>query len=290
MTRHQFKTGLAFPADLLTTGDTRKIQAILERADLVAYHGMHGPGSFPWPKHRLFLGQIARRKPSVTHYHTNPEGWDRSIPNASGMASVSIWYHAEHAPAEWRRLPHCIDTGAVHPPADRPVYDGRRKLRVAWTPSTTLDKAGSMSNKGHAKTVSVLRSLRDIVEPVTASHIPQEQALKLRGSCHVGLDELVSGSIHQTTIENMALGLVPVFRATGLQVTRVIGAGLTLPGCNAVNGHGDLAGILRWLAEEPERVAELQAEARRQSERWDGRHIAPLYAAFYDDALAAARR
>ena len=293
--RHEYRrTGLSFPADLVIGRDDSEIGRAFEAADLIAFHGEHTPDTFPekWTdgsKARFSRAwrSIIRQNPKVVHFHTGPERWTIDWVRSEGIScTVSAWYHAEHADDGWVMLPHFLDTEAIRPVKREPLAG--RRLRVAWSPSTILDLPGHPSDKGHKRTVPVLRSLSDIIEPIITTGKPVGVSLALRATCDVGIDELVSGSIHQTTIENAALGLVPVYHATNAQMRRIGGHAL---GVN-VNGIANLRDALEHLAlnEGPATIEALQERARFEAvERWDAKVIAPSYAHVYDAVLADRR-
>lgn len=154
-------------------------------------------------------------------------------------------------------LDYCVAMGAAYLPPSVDVGDRRAPLRsrepllVAHTP-TNPDICSTREFLIAASTC--------LCGVVYRSGFPHRDALDAKSICHVGFDHL-RGSFSVNTLENAALGLVPLVGIHPRVAARMEEEGIS-PLPLALRGEEDLAPTLRLLASSPEITCQLQREAR----------------------------
>lgn len=94
---------------------------------------------------------------------------------------------------------------------------------------------------------------------------PHELCMKAKARCHAGFDHL-RGAFSVNTLENAALGLVPLFGLTTANEERLRMECVDLPPI-MLRSAEDLRHVMLLLAESPELTRQLQEEARAWYER-----------------------
>lgn len=200
-----------FPYDLLWTTDRVEIEEVLRKADTYVYHSYFGMKNNSW-KVQNYLNPNDR---VTAHYCVQPGAGNLELAKAGVPTSVSAQYHTRHY-THSRPLPNIMMIeDELYRPKER-KWPPEVPLKVAFSPSNMLGRA---QMKGNPWSVKGYPETRTILEEFQARHKedfryeiiynrPIEECLRIRSECHVSIDELMTGSYHNVTLESMSQGLL----------------------------------------------------------------------------------
>lgn len=174
----------------------------------------------------------------------------------------------------------------IEPPSIKLRKSGEM-LRVMFSP--THKNSGRWSNK-HSdvldETLTALTGLRKIEVVRPAAAVPPETLLAMRRTCHVTIDEIVTGAFHMVSLEGLCAGNVVVNRADYFaKATFSTFCDGEMPPFRYAD-DGSIGDVLLGLAEDPEQTVRLQ----QGSYDYFRRHCDPLklvevFDAVYKSAL-----
>jgi hypothetical protein len=160
------------------------------------------------------LLEVAKSKPCLIQYHSprrSIENFEHSIEDKSLKHAVIAQYHVREYPECEFVVPNVI-------PIDLPLYQGAGNkwlesvTCVSYTPSST--NGVGWDDKGWAFTEPVLTKLDDegyIIKDV-CTNVPYEACMKRKRWAHIGIDEIMTGSYHLSTLEYFSLGCACIVR------------------------------------------------------------------------------
>lgn len=154
---------------------------------------------------------------------------------------------------------HELDAAYLPPLVD--VGDLRARLRGDDDP---LLIAHTPTDRIACSTTEFLKAAQGLGIPVRLGEgLKHADVLHLKAECNAGFDHL-RGAFSTNTLENAALGLVPLFRLAAEYLARYDREGLSHPtGITNNNGIRDLSSMLRHLSADPAFTREMQLSARR---------------------------
>ena len=186
------------------TASADELEQLFAEADVLHFHNRWRRQEI-FAKHPLLLQYLS--KPSVIQIHSPRFSEDFTDEVNSNVPLAII---AQYHPREWEGLlsyivPNVVDIEAKEyrresmPPRKRPV--------VSYAPSNT--NAKGWDDKGYAVVAPVLKRMG------LAGHLyyqlivqrPHAQVMELKRSADLGIDEIVTGSYHLSSLEYLALGI-----------------------------------------------------------------------------------
>lgn len=153
-------------------------------------------------------------------------------------------------------LPPLVDVGDLR----APLRGDDDPLLVAHTPTDRVA----------CSTEEFLKAVQALGIPVRLGEgIPHDEVLRLKAECNAGFDHL-RGAFSANTLENAALGLVPLFALREVYETRLLDLGIERPPCPCdIQDARGLLSALRWYSANSAEVREIQQDART----WWGRYF-----------------
>ena len=236
---------------------------VYEWPDIIHYHNR-------WHRQNIFryLGDGATllppKKLSVIQIHSPRLSEDFKEEVASGVPLAIIGqYHVREWPEASYIVPNVVDISEPdYDMSNKPAPNKNRPV-VSFAPSNT--NARGWDDKGHGVVSPVLKKMkfRNEIYFQFINQLPHSKVMELKKSADIGIDEIVTGSYHLSSLEYLGMG-VPCFSNIDSQTCRVV---MDLSGCktlpwikaNKDNFEAILKRILREGSYE---------EYGRQSRKW----------------------
>ena len=146
----------------------------------------------------------------IRHYHSVPwhGGWSQSKILSEPLVKLVIAQYPERYYPAAVVVPNIVPTNA-------PLYLPANKedpVRIFYSPSTlTSAWEDRWNTKGAPETKALLRRIKrkygNLITIVIAQNIPHYECMRLRQSCHISIDELVTGSFHLSSLESLSQGI-----------------------------------------------------------------------------------
>lgn len=199
-----------FPSDLIWESDKQLSMSVLEKADVVhchhVFHTKHSPfGNLKdiCKKDAIFLRQ----------FHSAPTGIPDKLLNIIDEDPLPSFVNAQHPERYFpksRLVPNIvlIDKSdfkrSTHTPKHFISYSPSVK-KSAWF-SANPDQR--WNTKGYPETVSLLKTLSNELNFSfdVVYNVPWKECIKRKSKTTVTIDEVVTGSYHLSSLENLALG------------------------------------------------------------------------------------
>ena len=190
--RANYRDGRSFPHDLLLGNNNGLAMAALEGAEI-------------WHVHNYLddaLEKCRRNQRVLAQFHSLPR-----LGNWAALMNFSDINYTIRQPLheiEYRLpgLPNIID-----PDEYRPIHRPG-KIRIAFAPSSRTP-IGRPDSKGYVevnKILSRVAELRDVeIELIEGK--PYLENLKIKQSCHILIDDVVTGNWHRTSLEGCCFGM-----------------------------------------------------------------------------------
>jgi hypothetical protein len=176
---------------------------IYEWPDVIHYHNRYA-------RQMVFqkLRDTPPKIPSVIQIHS-PRREDEYFEDEA-RSGIPLAIVAQYHPREWPELsfvvPNVVDIFD-------PTYIGRQdpeasKPMVSFAPSNSNMKL--WNNKGYAETHPVLQDLKrhGLIHYNLVTQQPHNITMAMKRDAHIGIDEIVTGSYHMSSLEYLALGAV----------------------------------------------------------------------------------
>jgi len=276
-----------------TTG-FRTFQTDLIGTDMDASQLHHWVHAYPdiihfhnrWQRQEVFKVVRMPERPSVIQIHSPRFGQERF--EAEANSGVPIAIIAQQHPAQWPEasyvVPNVVDiTSPEYLRATPPL---RTIPVVSYAPSNVVCKG--MDNKGYNLVMPTLKRLKfaNKIYLQLITQKPHNQVMELKRGADIGIDEIVTGGFHLSSLEYLALG-VPCFANLDKATTDVV---KKVTGC---------VGKLPWLKATPESferelckiiAAKSWQELGRKSREWMSKYwspqaLLPHYESMYADLL-----
>lgn len=190
---------------------------LFDWADVIHYHNR-------WRRQEVFrnIGQKPPKKPSLIQMHS-PREEDESFYDeiSSGLPiAVIAQYHVRQWPELSFVVPNVVDIEdeaysrlPLPCPVSRPI--------VSYAPSNTT-RTG-WNDKGYGVVAPILKRMKldyRIVYQLLIS-LPHNEVMAKKRLAHIGIDEIVTGSYHLSSLEYLALGIA-CFANLDLATERVL--------------------------------------------------------------------
>jgi hypothetical protein len=209
----EFETDLVGPA--ISAEEAR--YWIHEWADFIHYHNR-------WKRQLIFSTYNIEvpKKPSVIQIHS-PRNWDEDF-SAEAKSGIPIAIIAQYHVREWPEakyiIPNVVD---IYDPSHMPVArEGINRLPVVSFAPSNCNLPG-WNYKGYDVVAPVLKRLRadGIVNFQLIVQKPHDITLALKQSADIGIDEVVTGSYHLSSLEYLSMG-VPCFSHLDEKTSKVV--------------------------------------------------------------------
>lgn len=202
-------SGMKYPYDILLQKDKfnrEEVVEILEDADVFHFHNF-------LQNHYIFklipeIKNMLKDKKVIYQVHSPRT----TIPDFTKIVRnpylhkklVLAQFHARQYP-EFEVVPNVVPImDPLHVPINRPMD----KIRICFSPSNT--KLKGWNNKGYKEVMRAIRDLRGEFEFILIENTPHEECLRIKQTCHICIDEVMTGSYHMSSLEAMAQGLVVI--------------------------------------------------------------------------------
>lgn len=183
-----------------------ELEARFEAADVLHMHNY--AWALPIFQTHRSLVQIAERKPKLIQYHSprySLESFEDSIADSKFKHAVIAQYHVREYPEAEFIVPNVVPIfDKRYQPIDIKWADSRPI--VSFAPSNTTLKG--WDNKGYDLVNPVLMALekeRRLIREVMVG-VPYEECIQRKRWAHLGIDEVMTGSYHLSSLEYFAAG------------------------------------------------------------------------------------
>jgi len=254
----------------------------LDWADIVHYHNR-------WKRQEIFkrIPFKYKKKPSVIQIHSPrlSEDFSQEVASKKPLAIISQ-YH----PREWEDdltyiIPNVVDIyDSVHD--CNPDKYGERIPMVGYAPSNW--NAKGWDNKGYGFMNDYLKRMDMFKGEISYQRIirkPWLEAMSLKSSCHIGIDEVMTGSYHLSSIEFLSMGCATfayLDDKTQKVCKETIGAS-SLPWINTTKDQFKTA-FMKVIREKS--WDELGRASRKWMEKYyEPRRLCDIYTSMYKDIL-----
>ena len=235
--------------------------------DIIHYHNRYA-------RQQIFkkLGISPPKKPSVIQMHSDRHsGLDNFEAEAKSGVPIAViaQYHTRQWPEATYLVPNVVDINA--PEYQREPVPLRTIPVVSYAPSNWTCKG--FDDKGYGVVMPILKRMKfnsEIYLQLIVSK-PHDEVMLLKRGADIGIDEIVTGSYHLSSLEFLAMG-VPCFANLDEDTAKTV---KQVTGC---------AGKLPWLKANPatfkrelEKIIRDKSwqELGEQSRRWMERYWAP---------------
>jgi hypothetical protein len=192
-------------------------QMIFEWADIIHYHNR-------WRRQEVFrvLDRSPPHRPSVIQIHS--PRWEGEDFDAEANSGIPIAVLAQYHVRQWKELsfivPNVVD---IEAPENKPDPISRIPALpvVSFAPSNTV--AAGWNDKGYRIVSPILKRMKltgQIRYQLIVSQTHKETMARKR-MAHIGIDEIVTGSYHLSSLEYLSLGIAP-FANLDLRTTAVL--------------------------------------------------------------------
>jgi hypothetical protein len=199
-----------FKTDVVgSTASVEELEALFNWADVLHFHNR-------WRRQEIFqkdghehLLQYVADKPSVIQIHSPRFSEDFSDEAASGVPlAIIAQYHPRQWPEASYVIPNVVDIEGDEYKREPPPL--RPRPIVSYAPSNT--NAKSWDDKGYGVVAPILKrlSLSGAIYYQLIIQRPHALVMELKRGADIGIDEVVTGSYHLSSLEYLALG-VPCF-------------------------------------------------------------------------------
>jgi len=184
-----------------------EVQSWLDWSDVICYHNRRS-------KLTIFkeLGLEIPKKPSMFQIHSPRQSEDFSEVTSSKLPIAVI---GQYHPREWPELkfivPNCVDIWAFDHQPIHPFLKVSHKNRnipiVSFAPSNTTAKG--WDNKGYGLVAGILKPMK-LAGRVHFQLIikkPHAETLELKKQADLGIDEVMSGSYHMSSLEYLSMAV-----------------------------------------------------------------------------------
>ena len=177
-------------------------QMVLDWADIIHYHNR-------WSRQRIFtnFGMKPPKIPSVIQIHSPRDGNESFKAEAeSGLPlAVIAQYHVRQWPELSFVVPNVVDI--LDPVYEAPPLTPHQVPTVSFAPSNT--NARGWDDKGYGVVAPVLKRMK-IAGTINFQLItsqPHDITMQKKRLAHIGIDEIVTGSYHLSSLEYLSLGI-----------------------------------------------------------------------------------
>lgn len=262
--------------------DPDRLRNIIEEADFIHYHNR-------WRRQEIFkkLGMVPPKKPSVIQIHSPRYEKDERFDDEA-RSGVPIAVVAQYQVREWESdltyvVPNVVDIWA---PEYQRVQPAKRAVPVVSYAPSNCNIRG-WNDKGYDVTAPILKRLNldHIINYQLIVKQPHGLAMAKKKLADIGIDEIVTGSYHLSSLEYLSLG-IPCYANIDEKTESVV---KTLTGCTE----------LPWIKAGPQTFktslinlvksgewAEMGANSRLWMENyWNPERLVNEYTSMYEELL-----
>jgi nucleotide-binding universal stress UspA family protein len=268
----------SFKTDLVSsTMAADEAQSWLAWADIIHFHNR-------WRRQEIFQkhGLEVPKRPAVIQVHSPRQSEDFRDEVASKLPlAIIAQYHVRQWPELSYIVPNVVDI-SDEPYVSRVRVPGNSLPTVSYAPSNT--NAMGWDNKGYGVVAPFLKRLRfsGAINFQLLVGKPHDEVLAAKADADIGIDEVVTGSYHLSSLEYLAFGIPCIAHLDALteKVVKVLTGAATLPWTPATRATftGVVSAILQqrdWAARGLEAASWM---ARYWSPETLARHYCELYA------------
>lgn len=201
---------LTFPEDLIWGVHRNECEAVIRDADILHFHHWFDFASKNNPFKFDFLSAIKPNAKYLMHWHSNP----MTIAKLNGVSVSSLvdtdvpqmvvtQFHESYYPNAYP-VPSIIEVKDLQPKTSQ-----REKPIVFFSPSNGRNAYEERwETKGKPEVISLLKKLKskDILDYDLVQKMPFSECMQRRIMGDIVIDDIVTGSFHQTTLEGLAAG------------------------------------------------------------------------------------
>lgn len=207
-----------YDSDLLVgKKDYAEICKVMREADIFHFHNFYSKQELfrQWPA----LWWVCQKKPRVWQAHSQRSITWMDITEGLRDPQAKHLVIGQYHPRQWPEctvVPNVID---IFDPALMPVArDWSKQLSVCFSPSRV--GLTGWDSKGYDETYPTLLKLfqQGVLKFQIVRDRPYRECLDIRGQCHIGIDEIVTGSYHLCSLEALSQGLLTI---AGLDETQL---------------------------------------------------------------------
>ncbi len=205
-----FKTDVVAPR-----AGKESVAALLEWADIVHYHNR-------WRRQKVFteFGLEPPKKKSVIQIHSPRESENFSAEVSSGIPlAIIAQYHVRQWPEVSYVVPNVVD---IWDPAYRRLDRPKHNIPVvSYAPSNW--NARGWDDKGYGVVSPILKrmGLSHEIKYDLIIKQPHQAVMERKRVADIGIDEIVTGSYHLSSLEYLSLG-VPCFAHLDVKTAEVV--------------------------------------------------------------------
>lgn len=192
-----------FKTDLVSSQMSRdEVASWLEWADVLHFHNRHARQEL-FQRHRLEVP----KKPAVIQMHSPKKSEDFTPEIQSGLPlAIIAQYHVRQWPELRFVVPNVVDISS-EPYVSRVEPALRARPVVSYAPSNV--NAKGWDDKGYGVVSPLLKKLKFAhrLDYQLIVSQPHHEVLRLKALADVGIDEVVTGSYHLSSLEYMAFGI-----------------------------------------------------------------------------------
>lgn len=178
-------------------------QLVYEWADVIHYHNR-------WRRQEIFrrMELAPPCRPSVIQMHSpRNEGEDfRDEVGSKIPLAIIAQYHVRQWPELSFIVPNVVD---IHAPENtkEPPLEAAKRPTVSFAPSNTNGRG--WNDKGYGIVAPVLKrmKIRGDISFQLLTGLPHREVMAKKRLAHIGIDEIVTGSYHLSSLEYLSLGI-----------------------------------------------------------------------------------
>lgn len=272
-----------FPCDMVAENlSNDELEAWLDWADVLHFHNR-------WKRQEIFrrVPFTYKNKPSVIQIHSPrfSEDFTEEVKSKKPLAII-----AQYHPREWKKELSYIIPNVVDIYDDIHVYNprkhGHRVPIVGYSPSNW--NAKGWDNKGYGFMNDYLKRLEMFQGAIAYQRIirkPFLEAMLMKQSCHIGVDEVVTGSYHLSSLEFLAMGCATfayLDEETEAVAKECLGAD-KLPWLNVREDR--FKTVFRHMLQEGSWDNEGIASRKWMEKYYDPKRLCDIYTSMYKDIL-----
>lgn len=257
-------------------------EQLLEQCDIVH---LHNDLPFDLIPH---FSRLAKKARWIYHVHSPLKEGPLFIPRDK---DIGIPFYEKLVVAQYqpRIYPNFIPVpNIIYAPPSYTLRKPGEILRVIFSP--THNRGGRWSDKGSSLTTRVLRELEGsgILKAILPDKIlSPENLMILRRSCHVTIDEIITGAFHMTSLEGLCAGNVVINNSdffSLMTVSRACGSTEFPP--FIISNKNNLIDTLIQLSQDPFKTSQIQLSGFNYFNKWlHFSKIVDRYISIYENVI-----
>lgn len=211
MHRDQYSqyTRLKYPADIVLQKDQydpQEIEELFGEADILHFHNFYRnhyvfnlfPHLLKYLETKKVVYQV--HSPRTNIPDLNKIMRDKTVDKFLVLAQ----YQARQFP-DFTVVPNVVP---INDELHKPIERSMDKIRICYSPSNS--KLKGWNDKGYKDVIKAIKKCTGNFEFILIENTPHLECLKIKQSCHICIDEVITGSYHMSSLEALAQGLVVI--------------------------------------------------------------------------------